>query len=436
MKKSVLYVGQAFYNHWYLSRELRKLGWQTELINISHFDHNNNFYHGEDIAFNSIEFKPFSKRVELFVNALYNYQIFHFANTRGIYFFNEFSECSLRESKKSNLLSKVFFKAAKMLLAKNKSNLYRILYLIGPKRFSGLILKFKGYFPPRWDIFLIKYFKIKIFYTNNGCQDGATKTGFGNWKTPTDESVCDICAWTNDPKVCSDQRNTEWGEFRNSVVDYHANIGCNKVDFNTSEHTFENPWVYCLDKNFWSPAQLIPTNFKLNIPSSKVKVLHAVGNYDSRSSKGNRTIKSTHIYVPLIEKLKNNGHNVELIFFKDIPNKSFKYYQLQADIVVDMLSFGFFGANIREAMMLGKVCVCYLRPSWLEEMRKEIPNYVDELPVVSANENDIEEVLIDLISNSDKRKEIGRKSREFAVKWHASDAAAQKFDKLYQEYLD
>ena len=82
MKKSVLYVGQAFYNHWYLSRELRKLGWQTELINISHFDHNNNFYHGEDIAFNSIEFKPFSKRVELFVNALYNYQIFHFANTR------------------------------------------------------------------------------------------------------------------------------------------------------------------------------------------------------------------------------------------------------------------------------------------------------------------------------------------------------------------
>ena len=57
MKKSILFVGQAFYNAWYLSRELRKLGWKADLINI---DSNNNIahsnqYHGQDLDLDYLE---------------------------------------------------------------------------------------------------------------------------------------------------------------------------------------------------------------------------------------------------------------------------------------------------------------------------------------------------------------------------------------------
>jgi glycosyltransferase involved in cell wall biosynthesis len=149
-----------------------------------------------------------------------------------------------------------------------------------------------------------------------------------------------------------------------------------------------------------------------------------------------QNIKSTHIYIPTVERLKAEGHNVELIFFNDVPNKKLRYYQAQADIMVDMLTFGFFGATVREAMMLGKPVVCFLRPEWLDSMRREIPEYVDELPVINATPYTVYDVLKDLIEHPEKRKEIGRRSREFAVKWHSAEAGARRFDQVYSRLLE
>ena len=97
----------------------------------------------------------------------------------------------------------------------------------------------------------------------------------------------------------------------------------------------------------------------------------------------------------MIEDLQRSGHDVELMFFTDVPNKELRFYQAQADIVVDMLTFGMFGAGVREAMMLGKPVVCYLRPEWLDSMRREVPEYVDELPIVSATPETVRGVLDD-----------------------------------------
>ena len=54
-RKSVLYVGQAYYNSWYLSRALRKLGWTADLLNWDLNPGSQIYYHGEDfrIAYES-----------------------------------------------------------------------------------------------------------------------------------------------------------------------------------------------------------------------------------------------------------------------------------------------------------------------------------------------------------------------------------------------
>ena len=70
---------------------------------------------------------------------------------------------------------------------------------------------------------------------------------------------------------------------------------------------------------------------------------------------------------------KAEGRDVELIYFTDVPNQAVRYYQAQADIVCDMLTIGWFGANVREAMMLGKPAVCFLRPEWIENVRRRGP---------------------------------------------------------------
>jgi len=149
-----------------------------------------------------------------------------------------------------------------------------------------------------------------------------------------------------------------------------------------------------------------------------------------------KNIKCTHIYLPLTERLKQEGRKVELMFFHDVPNKMLRYYQVQADIVLDMLTFGWFGANVREAMMLGKPAVCFLRPEWLEITRKEIPEYVSELPVISATPQTAYDIVTDLVDSPQKRQEIGVRSREFAVKWHSAEASARRFDKIYSGLLN
>ena len=40
-----------------------------------------------------------------------------------------------------------------------------------------------------------------------------------------------------------------------------------------------------------------------------------------------------------------------MVFFSKVPNKEVRFYQVQADIFLDMLTYGFFGATAREAMM-------------------------------------------------------------------------------------
>ena len=100
-----------------------------------------------------------------------------------------------------------------------------------------------------------------------------------------------------------------------------------------------------------------------------------------------------------------------------------------------MLTFGWFGANAREGMMLGKPVICFLRPEWLESMRKEIPEYVDELPVISATPETVEMILRDLILDKKKRIEIGKRSREFALKWHSAEAGARRLDVIYRDLL-
>ena len=120
------------------------------------------------------------------------------------------------------------------------------------------------------------------------------------------------------------------------------------------------------------------------------------------------------MYLPLIDRLRSEGYPIELLSVTDVPNRDVRFYQVQADIFLDMLSFGF-GPNGREALMLGKPLVCFLRPEWLESMRAEIPEYVDELPVVNATPETVYDVVKDLIENPEKRAEIGRRSRCLCV---------------------
>jgi glycosyltransferase involved in cell wall biosynthesis len=384
VRRSVLFVGQAYYNHWYLSRRLRELGWKADLVNIDagHGGH----YHGQDLQLVGGKRRDLAKQAAFFAKAVREYDVFHFANAHGL-------------------------------------------------RFGDAVHDFAAHrFHDYDEIRLLKRLGKKVVYTNNGCLDGVAQSSYRAWGPyPT----CDDCPFQSRPDVCSDDQNLAWGKARNELADYVALLGGNRVDYNVAPNVHENPWIYCLDEDVWQPDLLVPSNFRLGLREETFKIYHSVGNADTRSQAGSmRNTKSTHIYLPLVDDLKAEGRDVELLFFKDVPNRELRYYQAQADVFVDMLTAGFFGATAREGMMLGKPVVTFLRPEWLEQMRREVPAYADELPVISATPDTIRAILIDLMDHPEQRLEIGRRSREFAVKWHGSREAARVWDGIYRSLLD
>jgi glycosyltransferase involved in cell wall biosynthesis len=377
-------VGACYYNAWYLSRALRQLGWRADVLTYP-ADDPDAHSHGWDYRLRYGGWRNRFARLNVITRAATRYDILHFSGKENI----------------------------------------RLL--------SHLSARLSSRVPVGADIRLLKRLGRKVVYTNTGCLDGVSQTAFGKWAP---YRVCTDCPWLHRPDICSDDRNLAWGKLRNELSDLVVIVGGNRVDYNDAPVAREVPEFYCLDPEVWSPDIEIPDKFRLDLPPGMVKIYHAVGNYDSRThGPSQRNIKSTHIYVPIVERLKAEGLPVEWVFVKDVPNRDVRFYQVQADIVVDMLTYGFFGANVREALMLGKPAVCFLRPEWLEQMRAEIPEYVDQLPVVSATPETVYDVLKELVQNPEKRREIGRRSREFAVRFHSGTAAAKRFDSIYSEMI-
>ncbi len=395
-KGRVLFVGQSYYHAWYLSRELRKLGWRADVLNWDPDPASQKYYHGEDYrldygAYGHTGSERKDNRVAyrhalFFAWAAARYDIFHFSNAQGIRFSDP-------------------------------------LHKWADRRFSEAA-----------EIRLLKRLGKKIVYSNNGCLDGVLQSSFAAWGP---EPTCEICPWRDQPGICSDERNRAWGELRNSLADYQVTTGGNRADWNDDPSVHEVPQFYCLDPDVWRPDLSIPAEHRLERRPGQLRLYHAVGNAEQRvAAETRQSLKSTHIWFPLAEQLRSEGRDVDLFYATGIPNRDVRYYQLQSDIVCDMLTLGWFGSNVREAMMLGKPAVCYLRPTWLEQIREQLPGYVDELPVVSATPETVHDVVCELLDDPTRRQEVGQRSREFALKWHSAKAAAQRFDEIYSELLE
>lgn len=380
----MLFAGQFYYHAWYASRALRTRGWRADVLNWDPSESAQIYYHGEDIRFRYDRTRERARQLAFFARALLRYEVFHFSNRYGLGFGHFIRQ---------------------MFLPLGEAAEVKLLRRLGKK----------------------------IVYSHTGCLDGVSQTSFASWG---DEPVCNACSWKNVPSVCSDERNLAWGRLRNSLADYQIAPGGNRIDYNDDPRVHEVPEIGCLDPEVWKPDDLIPANYRLPYASSTVKIFHAVGNFESRTSLENRVnIKSTHIYVPLIERLKQDGYDAELLFFTGVPNKELRFYQAQCDFFVDMLTYGWFGATAREGMMLGKPVVCYLRNEWLESARREIPEYVDEIPIVRATPDNVYEVVRDLVESPAKRQEIGQRSREFALRWHSAEAAGRRLEEIYLSLL-
>jgi len=185
------------------------------------------------------------------------------------------------------------------------------------------------------------------------------------------------------------------------------------VDFIVSHTAFSD----VLKKNYIKIVQ--PVNLEdfpkiFQQPENKIPViLHAPSNYGYKGSK---------YLVDAIEKLKNE-YAFEFKLISNVELKTLYEEILIADILVDQLIQGWYGMLPLEAMMYEKPVICYLR----DDVIKALPG---ECPIINANPSTIYSVLKTTLENKSSWKEIGKKGRDYVIKYHDAKSIAKQYSDL------
>lgn len=139
-------------------------------------------------------------------------------------------------------------------------------------------------------------------------------------------------------------------------------------------------------------------------------------------------IKGTIYVEKAIESLKNKKLPFEYIRVEGLTNAEALKIYAEADIIIDQLILGSHGIFACEGMALGKPVLCYIHDSLL-------PTYPEGFPIINANPDNIEIVLEELISNPQKRFEIGIQSRQYVETVHDIKVVADRLINIYKSKL-
>lgn len=255
-----------------------------------------------------------------------------------------------------------------------------------------------------FELFLSTFFGVKLIYLPSGCRENDLKE---TWKNFDNGNVCNNCGFYN---KCDDKLNKL--NFKRIKRYFEITIG-NDSEAKKSNELIEKVIKYkIIDLNLWSPLLKVPPKHQL-LPTKNLRILHS--SYLAKSGRDwqGRNIKGSPFVLNAVQQLKNEGYPVEFLYVHDTPSNEMRFYQVQADIVVDQLIYGWWGSTLVEVSALGKPVVCYLRPAWKEFFLKNFPQY-SSLPVVEADTQSIYEVLKKLVTDADYRQQKGEESRRFA----------------------
>jgi len=175
---------------------------------------------------------------------------------------------------------------------------------------------------------------------------------------------------------------------------------------------------FTIDEEQWKPVE---NTIAKNSRSKPLKVCHAPNH---------RSIKGTKYFASVVESLKRDGFNIELIILEKVPNEEIKQMILTADIVADQLVIGWYGMFAVEAMALGKPVLCHIRPDFEDFFIYEGLLEPDELPIIKCTYRNLKETLLKLIENRERLDSIGEKSREFVMKHHSTKSMGETFDRI------
>lgn len=166
---------------------------------------------------------------------------------------------------------------------------------------------------------------------------------------------------------------------------------------------------------------------------SKVPVIRSHKEYNNRvklrviHAPSNRSKKGTDKIIEVIQKLKDK---FELILIENQPREVVLETAQTCDLAIDQLIIGWYGNFCVEMMSQGLPTIAYLS--------EDSMNFLDNknIPIINANINNLENVLLALYDDREKLNEISNKSITFVKEFHSLESIGNKMLSIYHTIKD
>ena len=178
------------------------------------------------------------------------------------------------------------------------------------------------------------------------------------------------------------------------------------------------PSPFCLNLNEWSKFKPMING---NAASTKVVIAHAPNH---------RGFKGTEFIIEAVNKLKNEGLNIEFILLEKRSNAEVrKILCNDVDILIEQIIATGHGLNALEGMASGLPVISNLEDeAYILPMRRW--SYFSECPIVSGTPENLVDVLRKLVMRPELRSELGKAGRAYIEKYHGHDSAQYLFSNV------
>lgn len=152
-----------------------------------------------------------------------------------------------------------------------------------------------------------------------------------------------------------------------------------------------------------------------------LRVLHAA---TSRKKKG------TTYLIDAVEKLKNEGYNIDLDLCEGISHDELIKRYKKCHVSVVALLGGWYGTAAIEAMAIGRPIISFIRPSFF----KYVNIRQEEIPIINANKDTIYNVLKTVLGYSySDLKDLSEKTYNFVHRYHDPKAITNQMVEIYKQ---
>jgi len=251
---------------------------------------------------------------------------------------------------------------------------------------------------------------VRHVYIPTGCRDEDLKSVFG---TVQGEEVCGNCGFF---EYCNDADNRRFIERASRYADVLIAGG-----FYGSSITQLSVVRYkCLDFARWTEP--------IREHRERVVVLHSHA-AEKRNLMPGRNIKGTPIIDEVMGRICARHPHVDYRRVTGLKSTEMLAEQQAADIVIDQLFYGHWGSTGIESMGVGCAVVCYLRPAWVEQFRRNFPS-APEIPIMSATKDTLENVIERLVTDRALLRDVQAASRRFAEDFYDPETVSEEFESL------